>query len=272
MGRNRKSFAWGAAVILGALGGCASTYQASEDGRYGAGYTEKRVGDGVYWLRFNGLTNEKVDNLLVHWSKRASELCGTDNYKGTPEKKEIEDVMMMYSMGVMYPETVLHPYVEGKVECIDKALASSAGPSKYYPADEFGSVRLHSVTAPGIESGEKIKKNLQHYIADELKRYQTGESQPVKYYMDVVITKFIADGWTNTWLLGGMSGGTYDMVSVIKIQDVDTGKTIDERRIETKVGAEGESEYRLKTHHARELVEYAVSVFRGQSAKATEGI
>lgn len=263
MNKNEKYLAWGVMVVLITLSGCASTYKASERGARGTGYSEKRISDGVYKVRFNGLANENVDNLLVHWNRRAAELCGENNYSGTAEKKENKDVVMMYSMGVMYPETVIHPYVEGKVECNDKNLATYAGPSKYYPTEDFRKLRLHSITAPGIESGEGVSDSFEHHVTFELERNQSEEVQPAKYYLDIVITRFIADGWSSTWLMGGMSGGTYEMTSVIKIQDVDSGEIISEYEIETTASAEGQAEYRLKKNHARELMEYAISIFGG---------
>jgi len=265
--RLRSIFFFGMVVL--AISGCASTYKASEEQERGTGYSEKRSSEGVYFLRFNGLGNEEVEKILVLWHRRAAELCGENNYSGTPRKKKVEGVYTAFSNGVMYPESVTTPYVEGKVECKDKQLARRAGPSIYNPSDDIHKLKLAAVTAPGVESGDKLAQNLTGYVNSQLKRYGSDPALPGKFDMNIVITRFVADGWHSNLLFGGVSGGTYEYVSVVTILDAESGQGIGEQEISTEVSAGGESEYRLKNEHAREIVEYAVSVF--QRAVRQEG-
>jgi len=248
------------AVVL-AVNGCASTYKASENGPLGAGYSEKLTDDGTYLLRFNGRGNENVENIMVLWHRRAAELCGENNYSGTPREGVTSDVVMIYSVGTAYPEQVDYPYVEGNVECRDKQLAHRTGPAIYNPADDFHKVKLNAITAPDIESGDQIAQNFRSYINIKLTRYGSDPTVPGKYDMNIVVTRFIADGWQSHWLLGEISGGTFDMVSVVTIVDTDTGQIVGQQEISTEVSAQGESEYRLKEEHALNIVGYAMSVF-----------
>lgn len=245
-------------MIVLVISGCASTYKASEEQERGTGYSEKRSSEGVYFLRFNGLRNEDVENILALWHRRAAELCGENNYSGIPRKKKVEGVYMV----LMYAESVTTPYVEGEVECKDKPLARRAGLPIYNPSDDIRKLKLVAVTAPGVESGDKLAQNLTSYVNSQLKRYGSDPVLPGKFDMNIVITRFVADGWHSDLLFGGVSGGTYEYVSVITILDAESGQGIGEQEISTEVSAGGETEYRLKNEHAREIIEYAVSVFQ----------
>lgn len=251
----------GFGAIAFSIGACTSTYKASIERGSDSGYSEKRISDGVYFLRFNGIGNEDVENVMALWHRRAAELCGESSYSSIPRKQQVEGAYMAYSVGVVYPESVTTPYVEGRVECDDKPLARRTGPALYNPSDEFHELKLGSVTAPGVESGDKLAQNFTIYVNNQLKRFGSDPGLPGKLDMSVEITRFTADGWHSNFLPGISSGGTYVVVSFVTIRDTESGRKIGAQVISTEVSAEGESVYRLKNEHAREIVEYAVSVF-----------
>jgi len=68
------------AAIL--LGGCATPYQ-KQSFLTGPGYTDEKLGDGVYWITSEVSAFTPEQEALNHWKRRANELCGTDAYDST---------------------------------------------------------------------------------------------------------------------------------------------------------------------------------------------
>lgn len=254
---------WSIAVFLLhviAMSGCATTYEASKEGEFGSGYSEKRVTDGVYWLRFNGLQSDDLENIIPLWNKRVVELCGENNYSATPEKLINDSVIMMYT-GARYPESLAYPYVQGNVVCKDKQLARRIGPLKYNPSEDFYRLKLKTITLKHAESNNGLVQNFSNYVNDQLKRYGPYPVVTGKYEMNILIGRFIANAWMQNVTPAGMSGGVYVMESYVTILDAETNHKVGENKITTSISARGDAESRLKHEHAIDIVEYAVSVF-----------
>lgn len=101
------------------LSSCATPYQAQggflSDGR--GGYTDKKISEGKYWIRFLGNGYTEMIVVQQYWEKRASELCGGRPYKKVANPNYEEKTDYGYANGTVYVSRHKFPTVEGIVEC-----------------------------------------------------------------------------------------------------------------------------------------------------------
>lgn len=98
------------------MSGCAAGYQKMSMWD-GMGYRDQQVGEGRYRISYtvNALTT--AEQTRSYWMRRASELCGHDNfyYDLSVTTRTSSDVMFVG--GVVYTPSSDRPYAEGFVDC-----------------------------------------------------------------------------------------------------------------------------------------------------------
>ena len=111
-------------VIASALAACAgmstlSTYGVAErhDYGWGYGYQEETTAPGVFRLQYYGFRWQHADQLLGFFRRRATELCGSNNFsvssRMTPHGPDDLDLLNEDTMSSNAPDRVL----EGIVRC-----------------------------------------------------------------------------------------------------------------------------------------------------------
>lgn len=97
------------AVCMLAVCSCATPYQADVlPILFVGGYTDKKLGDQKYWIRFRGNSYTEMGEVIKNWEKRASELCG-----GRPYKRETRG----FGDGASYDGKYRYPTMKGVAEC-----------------------------------------------------------------------------------------------------------------------------------------------------------
>ncbi len=94
--------------------GCATAYQPS--GMTG-GYSEKKVAEGRYWLKFLGNGFTDPETVRQYWNRRAAELCGGRPFKGDAQAGRDEKTNFVILATGAYSTRDSYPTVEGIVEC-----------------------------------------------------------------------------------------------------------------------------------------------------------
>jgi len=112
-----KKFAF-VTFMLACLSGCAAMqtpYINEEFSRYmWGGYSDEKLGDKEYIVNYEGNVYTSDEMLKKYLNKRASELCGVENYMLSDPTSSIEDQMMM-SGGVFM--SLPNPVSSVKVQC-----------------------------------------------------------------------------------------------------------------------------------------------------------
>jgi hypothetical protein len=96
------------------LGGCATGYQ-QRSGWDGLGYTDQKVGDGVYRLTYLANAYTTPEDTMKYWHARARELCGSRHYEHNA-RLTMQD-HSSYNAALFSYQNRLFPYVEGTVWC-----------------------------------------------------------------------------------------------------------------------------------------------------------
>jgi hypothetical protein len=103
-------------TVLGACGGCATTYGAKTAGT-AYGYSDTEIGDRKYSLSFNANEFTTTQDAMKYWRQRAAELCGSDSFEHS-ERSKILTTKVISFVGFVPIITEYHkPYVEGTVMC-----------------------------------------------------------------------------------------------------------------------------------------------------------
>lgn len=97
-----------APVLLVLMSGCASMemryVNADSSTQFFGGYTEEKISDTEYTVSFEGNGFTSTDTLNRHLHKRASELCGVDNYSlFDPSESSGSQMMMVDGMFFAMP-------------------------------------------------------------------------------------------------------------------------------------------------------------------------
>jgi len=100
--------------VLGALGGCFTGYQ-KKSFMSEVGYTDEKISEGVYKVKYLVTAFEPEGNVLKFWHKRAAELCGSTVYENDAVQKF--KTRESYNPGIATYQTHRFPYVIGTVRC-----------------------------------------------------------------------------------------------------------------------------------------------------------
>ena len=108
--------------------GCSGTpYKPYDAVPPAGGYTDKKLGDNLYEVRFHGNGNSKIETVVEYWNRRALELCPhgfvilkkdeTVSKTKTPDtvSVQMENAAPVVSYQDGYPMEI--PDVQGVIEC-----------------------------------------------------------------------------------------------------------------------------------------------------------
>jgi hypothetical protein len=93
------------------LSGCATGYQQKSMWWDGLGYTDEKIGDGVYRVTYLANAITPPESTMKYWHARARELCGSSNYEHSAK------LTMQKNPTVYNYQDIWFPYVEGTVRC-----------------------------------------------------------------------------------------------------------------------------------------------------------
>jgi len=104
------------AIILGAISGC-STYKPRSEGFGKMGYEETKLEDGTYKLSYYGSSSDSEEDVKKKWNKRASELCGKQEYTAEVTSKEWTYDNYTILPPLLFKTKGASPLIEEKLAC-----------------------------------------------------------------------------------------------------------------------------------------------------------
>jgi len=110
---NRTAFA----LLLVMLGGCAIPYAPKGSTIYAGGYTDKKLSDGEYLVRFEGNAYNTTDQVVEFVKRRASELCGSSEFETDIRQFFTTHTEIGFTGSAVYPSRHRFPNAEAQVKC-----------------------------------------------------------------------------------------------------------------------------------------------------------
>jgi hypothetical protein len=107
------------ALLTLSVGAC-STYKPRNEGFGKMGYEETKLDDRTYMLSYYGSSNDDEADVQEKWNRRASELCGGDQFQS-----DVSSKAWSYDGFIVLPPLIVigegeSPMVEGKLKCTEK--------------------------------------------------------------------------------------------------------------------------------------------------------
>ena len=100
------------------LPGCA-TYKASKHGLTKVGYEETQLADGSYKLTYYGSSNDKHEDIINLWHKRAAELCNGPRYDAEPKNEQWNFNSYVVLPPFFFKSPATAPAIVGKLRCVE---------------------------------------------------------------------------------------------------------------------------------------------------------
>ena len=118
MGRSMIKKILSSILIICAIAGCSGVPYAPKGSTiYAGGYSEEQLGDRRYLVRFEGNAYNTMPEVIGYVKRRATELCGLNEYDIEIREYISTHQEVGYAGGVVYPSTHHFPNAEGKVTC-----------------------------------------------------------------------------------------------------------------------------------------------------------
>lgn len=229
-------------VFLG-LSACTS-YGPKGDGDHGTGYADTKVAEGKYYIKVTGVEYDSKERLEGFWHKRAGELCGENNYEGSPAYKVTRGG---------YPGFSVTPKVSGEVDCLDRDVALASAPDKYKVDRYATKVKVGSITV-GDEVSRRVIDSMNDQLEEQLFQYGMNLTEDGQEYVsiDLVIQKVRVK---DAKLAGaiGLFAGTDNIESTLTIYR--KGNLIGEYPVETSRLEHNPNSYKLFKKHANDIIE-----------------
>lgn len=102
------------AIVVLAVGGCATGYQKASS-FHPLGYTDEKVGEGIYRLTYKVNANTPSADASKYWHQRANELCGSGDYDHNEKLTMVNH--RDYNPAIFSYQDHYFPFVEGTVTC-----------------------------------------------------------------------------------------------------------------------------------------------------------
>jgi len=103
-------------LLVISIGGC-STYKPRDEGFGKMGYEESKLEDGTYMLSYYGSSLDDEEDVKNKWNKRASELCGQEEFQSDVSTKEWTYDGYVLLVPLIFKTKGASPLVEGKLKC-----------------------------------------------------------------------------------------------------------------------------------------------------------
>lgn len=231
-------------LCLGVIVSGCSTYGAKGTYDGGTGYTDRKIEENKYWVRFDGIEYDSQERLEEFWRKRASELCGDNNFTGKPKHKVKKGG---------YPGFNIYPRVEGNVACKDAGLASKVAPEKYVVDKSSTKIKVDKITLAKEDINKNIIKKLSFHLEKQMYQNSMNIVEAGQNYVSIKVDvkKLRVRGARLAGAMGLFSGAD-SINSVVKVYKA--GNEIGEYLVETSLWEHKSSESKLLKHHALEIV------------------